>query len=100
MFSQVALANSAWWKMSSSSSACVAADEHAPRIEVGAESLREPHDQLRREGLADDAAHAADAYLERVHGARPEDNRCGVIRKLKNDCKFKVSSSKFKVEAG
>src|SRR5205085_1363135 len=76
----------------------VAADEHASRIEVSAEGLREADDQLRREGLADDAAHAADAYLERVHNARPEDNRCGVIRKLKNRCKFKVSSSKFKVE--
>src|SRR5205085_7827721 len=53
----------------------VAADEYAAGVEVAAEALREPHDQLRREGLADDAAHAAASYFERVHGAGTEDSR-------------------------
>jgi hypothetical protein len=37
--------------------------------------LREADDKLRREGLADDPADSADAYLERIHGAGREDNR-------------------------
>jgi hypothetical protein len=45
----------------------VAADEDAPGVEVATEGLREPDRQFRREGLADDPAHAADADLERVH---------------------------------
>jgi hypothetical protein len=67
----------------------VAADEHAPRVEVAGEPLREADDQLRRESLADDPADSADAYLERIHGAGREDNRvarAGSSEKVEGGC--------------
>jgi hypothetical protein len=45
----------------------VAADEHPPPVDVGAESLGEAHDQLRGERLADHPAHAGDPDLEGLH---------------------------------